>query len=83
MSYFTTDSELVYEYATGILQTWTSTVTYDFVLAYIAPPVVTSETSTNDDNGLRDRLPISSTIVYTALISLIVIRKFSFKTPRK
>lgn len=86
VSYFTTDSELVYEYSTGILLTWTSTVTYDFVLSYIAPPEITSETtldissetSSKDGKGLTDRLPISSATVFIAIISFVFVRKLTF-----
>lgn len=80
VSYFTTDSERVYEYNTGILLSWISTVTYDFTLMYIAPPEVStsetpSESSSEEDEGLLDQVPISTSIVFITLAALLLGRK--------
>ncbi|OLS18435.1 MAG: hypothetical protein HeimC2_44370 [Candidatus Heimdallarchaeota archaeon LC_2] len=79
VSYFTAQSEKVYDYQTGILLSWTSTVTYNFVLLNIAPPEISSDTPTESDESIRDRLPISSSMVFVSLISVIVVRKLFFK----
>ena len=76
VSYFTTDSEIVYEYNTGILISWTSTVTYSFTLLYVAPPQVTSEVST-DDEGFLDGVAFASSTVFIGLTIVIFVKKLS------
>ena len=83
VSYFTAESELVYEYNSGILLSWTSTISYDFTLFYIVPPQVSSDSPTESDESIRDRLPISTSMVFIGLFSLMVFRKLSSQIYKK
>ncbi len=74
VSYFTTESEWVYDYNTGIAISWTNTVSYDFTLSYIAP-----SDSSDDEDGFLDRVPITTPIIFVALLSLIFVRKLSLR----
>lgn len=87
VSFFTSQTEWVYDYNTGVAKSWTSTVSYDFTLVYIEPPVTTSEeatvTSSDEEGNFIDDLPISTSVVYIALFSLISIRKLNLKILNK
>jgi hypothetical protein len=77
VSFFTTESEWVYDYNTGVAKEWTNTITYDYTLSYVAPPITTStEVSSDEDDNFMERLPISSSTLFVGLISLIFVRKF-------
>jgi hypothetical protein len=77
VSFFTSESEWVYDYNTGVAKEWTNTITYDYTLLYVAPLINTSsEISSDDDGNFMERLPISVSTLFVGLISLIFVRKF-------
>jgi hypothetical protein len=73
VSYFTTESEWVYDYNSGIAQSWTNTVSYDFTLSYVAPP----DDISDEGGGFIDELPLSSLIVFAGLMGIVFVRKLT------
>lgn len=75
VSYFTSESEYIYDYNTGIAKSWSNSVSYDFTLSYIPPPEITDEVTSEEETGFLAGVPISTPLVYAALISLIFVSK--------